>query len=155
MCLHSLKASDRRTLGSSEEALTFLEAFGDIPTSLTRRHEAIYVCKPCLKKLEHGKDIVDNLKESISNARRYFELSNVSIKAIPDVSDKNSENASDDSANSGEVSPVKGIHFCTYTYILCSIEHIEMIRASHFHTASNCTVYDSTKLTAICIMAIH
>lgn len=80
LCHRSLKPSDRRTLGSSEKGRTFLETFVGVPSSEFMQPQCHYLCKPCLKKLERGKDVVDDLQQLVSRSRQHFGLPDVLIK---------------------------------------------------------------------------
>ncbi len=76
-CSKLVKASNRRTLGSSERSQRFLETFGGVPAAVTRKclTQLTYVCKPCLTKLESGQKVVDDLKQLTSKCRQHFGLS--------------------------------------------------------------------------------
>ena len=88
VCCSLKKASDRRTLGSSDRAVKFLERAGSVPAS-TISSTVTYVCKPCLRKLENGQTAFDGLQALLSKCRQHFGLCSVLCKAIP-VSDADS-----------------------------------------------------------------
>ena len=84
-CRRSLKPFQRRTLRSSEAAITFLSGFGRIPESTIRssiRHSKAYMCKPCLKRLEDGNATVQQLDTVLNGCRSHFRLPVISINAI-------------------------------------------------------------------------
>ena len=84
-CSRTLPEKFRRTLGSSKGALRFLETFGEVPSSVLRKacQDRMYVCKPCLRKLENGTKVVDGLRQILSGCRRYLGCSDVEIRAVP------------------------------------------------------------------------
>ena len=84
-CYRSLKASERRTLASSGEAITFLSSFADITDSTIRsalRSGDLYLYKPCLKKLEGGVTEIARLDTLLSHCRHCFGLCAITIKAV-------------------------------------------------------------------------
>lgn len=80
VCKKALQSSYRRKLNSSCKGVRFLETFGQIPES--RSKEDVYVCKPCLARLEKGEDTITDVKELVSNCRKYFGLSAIEVKAV-------------------------------------------------------------------------
>ena len=89
------KPSERRTLGSSSKAVSFLGQFGGVPNS-TIRNELTYVCKPCLNKLENGCSVCLGLQDMLSKCRQHFHLSSVTTKFVP------AEEVTESSASSTE-----------------------------------------------------
>lgn len=94
-CYRSLKASERTTLASSEEAITFISTFEDITDSTIHsalRSGDLYLCKPCLKKLEGGVTEIARLEMLLSQCRHHFGLSAITIKAV----ERDCQNSSED-----------------------------------------------------------
>ena len=78
-CSRSIPENSQRTLGSSKDAVRFLGTFGKVPTSALGK-SSIYICKP---GLENGEKVLDELNRAISGCRRYFDFSEVEIRAVP------------------------------------------------------------------------
>ena len=89
-----------------------------VPSSELMQSQHHYLCKPCLKKLEKGKDVVDDLQQLVLRSRQYFGLPDVLIKtgATAEV-DSDSEDADTDQSGGaetdGELKPIVTIilHF--------------------------------------------
>jgi hypothetical protein len=84
-CERSLKPYQRRTLKSSEVAISFLIKFGKIWESKVRsssEDSEAYLCKPCLKVLEESSEKVEQLGKLLSGCRQHFGLANVTIAAL-------------------------------------------------------------------------
>ena len=57
-------SSLRRTLGSSTLAINFLETFGELRgVAANTVAKKSYICKPCLKKLETGHKVIEQLED--------------------------------------------------------------------------------------------
>ena len=84
-CEHSLKSNQRRTLKSSEKAQSFLITFGKIAElsmrSTIKNHE-VYLCKPCYKVLEEGRDTIQQLQRLLTGCRRHFDLASLTIATV-------------------------------------------------------------------------
>ena len=86
-CSRSLPEKFRHTVRSRKGALKFLGTFGEVPPSALRKgcQDRMYVCKPCLRKLENGTKVIDELGQVLSRCRRYLGCSDVEIRAVPKV----------------------------------------------------------------------
>ena len=84
-CERSLKSNQRRTLKSSKKAQSFLTTFGKIAKSsvhsTVKSHE-VYLCKPCNKVLEDGRDTIHQLERLLTGCRRHFNLPSLPIVTV-------------------------------------------------------------------------
>ena len=85
-CHKPLLVQSWRTLGSSKKALKFLETFGGVPSALVRQYhfEQIYMCKPCLGRLESGEELVYGLQQVLLGYRQHLGYGCVEIRAVPE-----------------------------------------------------------------------
>ena len=87
-CCKPLSAKSRRTLGSSKEALQFLETYGNTPASalLEKNREArVYTCKPYLRKLENGAEALGGINQLLSVWQHFFGCGEEELRAVPTV----------------------------------------------------------------------
>ena len=132
LCRRRVKPTERRTLFSSDKGRKFLETFVGVSASHFQPPQQHYLCKPCLRKLESGQTIVNDLQQLVTKCRQHFGLPCVLIKAS---SEEESDSEGADTA-SDEPSAAESDGELNHVQLALSSKYTSKTGISHYEYIS-------------------